>query len=273
MVHGRTLPELLLALGYTTRTVDNTLAIVPPVCCVPAGAFLMGSEPSRDNAFRPDELPQHGVTLPGFEMARYPVTVAEYQRAVAAGAVSQPWNWQRQLLHVTCPVVNVAWQAAVDYAAWLACYTGEAWRIPSEAEWEKGARGSDGRIYPWGDRWNPALAIIKDTPSNTYKGIGPSPVGQHPGSASPFGVEDLVGNVWEWTISLHYPYPYDSRDGREDMGVAADIQDQLSDERHARIMRGGSWDDAQSSARTAMRGLHVPPWNIDGYIGFRLVCG
>lgn len=269
MASRRALSTYLSALGYQLQEWDSGTTALPPLCAVPGGDFLMGSTAIHDPQAHPNELPQHRLALPGFEIARYSVTVEEYGYAIHAGVVRPPWRWRIQALHQNYPVVNVAWQEAVDYADWLAHCTGQLWRVPSEAEWEKAARGPSGRIFPWGDTWDPTLAKV----AGESEELGPAPVGSHPRSASPYGAEDMAGNVWEWTTSLHYPYPYTSSDGREDMKVAADIPDNLTDERHARVMRGGSWDEGESFARAAMRGIHVPPWNSDGYIGFRLVRG
>ncbi len=267
MPSRRSLPSSLVKLGFQTREVTGVTLAIPPLCVVPAGAFLMGSDATRDQEARPDEFPQHTATLHTFAIARYPVTVAEYRYAIQAGVVPKPWLWREQVTRRNHPVVNVAWNEAVDYAAWLGRCTGQPWRLPSEAEWEKAARGPTGRIYPWGDAWDPTLAKV----ARLGVDLGTAAVGERPRSASPYGAEDMAGNVWEWTNSLHYPYPYNPADGREDLGVAADIPDYRVDERHARVMRGGSWDEDASFARAAMRGIHVPPWNIDSYIGFRLV--
>lgn len=269
MPSRRALPSSLVKLGFQLQEAAGVTLALPPLCPIPAGAFLMGSDAANDPAARPDELPQHRVALPVFEIARYPVTVAEYRYAIEADVARKPSRWGIQVRHLDHPVVNIAWQEAVDYAAWLARCTGQSWRLPSEAEWEKAARGPGGWIYSWGDSWEPALAKV----ARFGEDLGTVAIGERPGSMSPYEVEDMAGNVWEWTTSLHYPYPYDPADGREDMSVLADIPDHLEDARHARVMRGGSWDEGETWARAAMRGIHVPPWNLDGDIGFRLVRG
>ena len=265
----RSVPHSLSLLGYKAQDFDGARVVIPPLCHVPAGAFLMGSDEARDRHAQPDELPQHEISLPEFRIARYPVTVTEYRCAIQAGVTPKPYNWPYQLSRPDHPIVDVAWHDAMEYAAWLASCTGEPWRLPSEAEWEKAARGPDGRIYPWGDEWDPTRAKV----AGNGEERGVLAVGRHPGGVGPYGAEDMAGNVWEWCSSLRYPYPYDPTDGREDAAVAADIPDHLSDQRHARVMRGGSWEDNKIFVRAAMRGIHVPPWNMDGYIGFRLICG
>ena len=145
-------------------------------------------------------------------------------------------------------MVCVSWQDATAYIAWLIKTTGQrGWRLPTEAEWEKAARWDpqrqDSRIYPWGDSFD------KDRCNTSESGIGTtSPVGSYPASdarrsgASPFGVEEMAGNVWEWTSSLYKPYPYTRNDGRED-----------SKSTENRTLRGGSWGNGASFARAACR--------------------
>jgi formylglycine-generating enzyme required for sulfatase activity len=188
------------------------------------------------------------------------VTVAEYACAVRARAVPKPpegtlfpIEWEAQLARVDCPVVCVAWRDALAYAAWLAGLTGQGWRVPTEAEWEKAARGTDGRIYPWGDDWEPRLA-------NTSDGgpMGVLPVGSYPTGASPCGALDMAGTVWEWTSSLYEPYLYIADDGRERWDAAG-----------FRVLRGGSWNYPPEGARMARRG-NADPTTVRGSFGFRL---
>jgi formylglycine-generating enzyme required for sulfatase activity len=150
--------------------------------------------------------------------------------------------------------VNVSWHDAVAYAAWLSLLTGQPWRLPSEAEWEKAARGGDGRIYPWGDQFD---ANRYDT-SEGGKGTT-TPVGTYPGGASPWGAQDMAGNVWEWTSGLYMPYPYRSTDGRDH-----------TDSFGARVLRGGSWSSDAWGVRTAYRRDNMPVGTYDD-AGFRLV--
>ena len=134
------------------------------------------------------------------------------------------------------PVVGVNWYEAMAYAAWLSRVTGKIYRLPTEAEWEWAARRA-GRRYPWGDGWEAQRA------NSSESRLGqPSPVGIYPHGATPDGVHDLAGNVYEWTLSLYRPYPYVADDGREAVASAG-----------MRVMRGGSWYVSQHRLRCAFR--------------------
>jgi formylglycine-generating enzyme required for sulfatase activity len=162
----------------------------------------MGSDPKRDENAKEDEQPQHTVTLPAFDITSFPVTVAEFACFVRAGQ-NEPGGWYTQMFKLDHPVVWVTWHDAEDYAAWLAGCTGGNWRLPTEAEWEKAARGTDGRIYPWGD------AFDRERCNTDEAGIhGTAPVGSYPSGASSYGVQDMAGNVWDWTSSWKSSYPY-----------------------------------------------------------------
>jgi formylglycine-generating enzyme required for sulfatase activity len=152
----------------------------------------------------------------------------------------------------------------VDYCNWLAEVTGKAYRLPSEAEWEKGARGTDGRIYPWGNEWDSKRC-------NSWEGDPKetTPVDTYPEGASPYGLLDMVGNVWEWTRSLwgkslfepDFKYPYKPDDGRENLDAGNDV---------CRVSRGGSWRYSRWNARCASRSRRVPG-DFDSNVGFRVM--
>jgi formylglycine-generating enzyme required for sulfatase activity len=268
------LPPRFAGLGYALRPVSGgtdciTEVILPPLCDVPAGESLMGSDPKQDLESDRDERPQHPVLLPAFRIARFPVTVAEYARFVRTTGHKHPkrWNllgrfldWPTQLQSPDHPVVMVSWHDATAYAAWVAQLTGEAWRLPTEAEWEKAARWDAAagvpRIYPWGDAFDVARCNAQGS------GIGATtPVGSYPAGASPCGAQEIAGNVWEWTNSRYGRYPYRSTDGREAPSVS---------NRHVRMVRGAGFRAPAMVARCAGRG-RLAPTTISDSFGFRLV--
>jgi formylglycine-generating enzyme required for sulfatase activity len=162
-------PELLQLLGFELRyhPLERIPYLLPPLCTIPEGVFLMGSDPIVDKQAKPDEYPQHSVWLPTYCIGKYPVTVAEYACAMQAHApgVMMPTGvttwWEKQLAHSTWPVYGLTGYDALGYTRWLEYMTGQAWRLPTEAEWEKAARGTDGRIYPWGNQWDANNANVQ----------------------------------------------------------------------------------------------------------------
>jgi formylglycine-generating enzyme required for sulfatase activity len=143
----------------------------------------MGSDPKKDRQLYDNEKPQHRITVGAYRIGTYPVTVAEYTCFVRAGQ-KEPADWQRQLVRLVDPVVYVSWHDAVAYAAWLAERTGRPCWLPSEGEWQRAAWGTDGRIYPWGDTFDPT----RGNTSEWSKGAT-TPVGAYAdqGAASPYG--------------------------------------------------------------------------------------
>jgi toxoflavin biosynthesis protein ToxD len=261
-------PPRLTQLGFVVRAINHVEVIVPPLCDAPAGAFWMGSNP-KQQAFEP-ERPQHLVMLPAYQIARYPVTVAEYACFVYATDRAVPTTddlvgWGTQLRRLDHPVVCVTWHDTMDYAAWLAQLTGEPWRLPTEAEWEKAARwdpvAQHSRTYPWGDAFDPARCNVDTSGVASHLGTT-TPVGTYPNGASPCGAQDMTGNVCEWTSSLFTPYPagnvwerlsrrfnpglytYNFTEGRDPADAA-----------NNRVLRGGSYYVYPLAARAACR-LH-----------------
>ena len=240
----------------------------PEMILIPAGEFLMGSDPRKDKDAQSDEQPQHTLYLPDYTMAKTPVTNAQYAKFVVdAGVVAPPGYWQKgepTLDKLEHPVVSVSWSDAMNYCNWLADVTGKPYRLPSEAEWEKAARGTDGRIYPWSNTWYPGWCNTAERrPGDTTS------IGAYPRGASPYGLLDMAGNVSEWTRSLwgktgdmpDFEYPYDPQDGRENLGAGHEV---------LRVVRGGSFFGDRLLARCAFRGRGLP--DVRAYnIGFRVV--
>ncbi len=224
---------------------------------VPAGEFTMGSM-DEDRWARDDEKPQHNVFVDAFFISKYPVTNAQYATFVEATGHKPPKHWRGDAPPPELrnhPVVNVSWHDALTYCQWLKEKTGRPYRLPTEAEWEKAARGTDARIYPWGNDFSPEKCNVYET------GIrGTSPVGMFPDGTSPYGCLDMSGNVWEWTLSKYKSYPYKSDDGRENI-----------DKSNAhRVLRGGSFGLDRRRARCTHR-LNYRSFNLKIYFGFRIV--
>ena len=228
---------------------------------IPESPFVMGEGDER-----------HELTLPTYYMACYPVTVAQFRAFAEASGYKQDTQLSLQGVD-THPVVDVTWHDALAYCEWLTetlqdweetpeplatLLREEGWQVtlPSEAEWGKAARGSDGRRYPWGEEGDTNRANYRDT------GIGTtSAVGCFPGGKSPYGIEELSGNVWEWTRSHWKVYPYNPMDGREDLKAGDDVR---------RVVRGGAFFKYSRGVRCAYR-YGSSPYHRYGYLGFRVV--
>ena len=252
------LPSTMPAAAPVVET--PPLPFEPETVAIPAGPFLMGSSDASP------EWRQHTVELDAFRIGKYPVTNAQYAAFVRDHRDNRPrqtgWFFTTppagQLDH---PVAGITWHDAAAYCAWLSEQTGRRYRLPTEAEWEKAARGSDARTYPWGEAEPDASRC------NTGSGRT-SAVDAHPDGCSPYGGCDMAGNVREWTSTLwgdnlrqaRYTYPY-RPDGRE--GAAERPND-------LRICRGGAYDDPpalyQCSARTIVHSDARLPT-----VGFRVV--
>jgi formylglycine-generating enzyme required for sulfatase activity len=224
-----------------------------PMVWIPAGAFLMGSDKSKDSKARDNELPQHSVPLPGYWIGRFPVTVAQWKVFVKEnGYKADYWSLQDPDNH---PIRYVNWNDAMAYCKWLGEKSGLPVTLPSETEWEKAARGKYGRIYPWGDEFNNDKCNTRD--SGIYH---TTPVGKysHEGD-SPYGCADMAGNIWEWTRSKLKDYPYKADDGRENIEGT-----------DTRVVHGGSWRSSWVYARASHRNYGSPDDRHDNF-GFRVV--
>ena len=279
----------------TRRLTNNVvkLALAPGLAIemvrVPAGEFLMGGA-SRHKDTRSEEKPQHNVYLDEFLIGRYLVTNAQFRTFVlnngymttaekkGSGYASDRgiWrdtsgaNWQHPRGPGSAitnrdhhPVVSVSWDDAMSFCQWASTVAGRRLLLPSEAQWEKAARGMDGRLYPWGDQEPDCnVANFRNSTGDT------TPVGQYsPLGDSPYGAADMAGNVLEWTSSLWgkdenrpaYGYPYRVDDGREDP-IRRDF----------RVVRGGSWGSNRVLLRCSNRLRFLP--EIRSYsMGFRII--
>ena len=196
---------------------------------VPAGPFTMGSNRGSDN-----EQPVHDVTLAAFYIDQYEVTNAQYRACVEAGGCAEAPGCSERYDDpdkVDHPVVCIDWHQARAYCEWR----GD--RLPTEAEWEKAARGTDGRTYPWGE------IVVSDLGNYDYNSEDTTPVGSYLYGVSPYGVYDMAGNVWEWVQSEYRDYPYQADDGREDLDGRTNV----------RVLRGGGLGNSLDNARAAAR--------------------
>ena len=221
---------------------------------VPAGRFMMGSSASGQ-AF---EQPQHKVTIAAdFAVAEYETTFAEWDACAAAGACD-PHIKDGGFGRGRQPLINVTWNDAAHYAAWLAKITGKPYRLPSEAEYEYAARGGTQTAYPWGD------AIGKDNADcngcgSRWDDMQTAPVGSFP--ANRFGLHDMVGNVYEWVEDcLHANYDGTPSDGSAWLAGNACF---------GHMIRGGSWADDPIDLRSASR-TWSPATIRRSFIGFRV---
>jgi formylglycine-generating enzyme required for sulfatase activity len=248
---------------------------------IPAGKFLMGAqklnpeEPNYDAEAENRESPVHPVILSAYRIGRYPVTVAEYLCFVEDGGYEEesywkeggfgkwkkPESWQEQVDHPARPVVKVSWYEASAYASWMAARRRVCGcRLPTEAEWERAARGTTGRKYPWGeDPPNERLA-------NFVHGVGhPTHVWLYLLGKTPEGVLDMAGNVWEWCSDVFGGGYYGKSPKKDPKGPARSAGG------GACVLRGGSWFSLSVYLRSAFRGGFLPVNRFD-FIGFRVVC-
>ena len=228
---------------------------------IPSGEFTMGSE---DVEAAPNERPLTRVSLNAFFLSRNLITNADYENFDRHHAQHRmPGAGDRY------PVVYVSSVNAVKFCQWLSAREKRRFRLPTEAEWEYAARGTDGRRYPWGNyEGRPDLANFADkntvfawSDRETDDGYAEtSPVGAFPLGASPFGIEDMAGNVWEWCVDYYGPYQGASRANPRGPANGA-----------RRVYRGGSWKSRFSSLRTTVRGSNAPNYSCND-LGFRVVC-
>ena len=253
----------LLGAGFgptTARAADNP---AEDMVTVPAGSFRMGSDQGEA-----DERPAHNVTLAAFSIDRLPVTNAQFARFLDTAGPRAPGGnryydeddsdarihpgngrWLADRGFENHPVNEVSWAGARAYCAWRNA------RLPTEAEWEKAARGTDARRYPWGNAAPDAARAHFGAGFNVTAAAG-----AHPRGASPYGMQDAAGNVWQWVASAYRPYPWRADDGRED--PEADV---------VRATRGGGHDSPGAEITTTQRGRSLSRNPRGGHhnIGFR----
>ena len=264
-----------MAVGGSRVRIAVALSLISAFACAPGdagadgmmlvdrGPFTMGSD--RD---APDEAPAHRIWLDPFWIDRDKVTNREFAAFLDGRGLRSPegedyfdWEdadarihrvgtrWVPDAGYETHPAVEVSWFGARDYCLWVGK------RLPTEAEWEKAARGDDGRRYPWGE--------APPTPDRARYGRkynATEPVGRRLAGASPLGVQGIVGNLREWTSSQYRPYPYRADDGREEPATTA-----------SRVVRGASHDDGPESLRVTLRRHYEYRGGRRGhhFVGFR----
>ena len=239
------------------------LSLEPPVpptemITIAPGDFIMGSSEkdiewaartffSESLDYYRDETPAHSVNLQAFKIDITEVTIVQYRSYMEQTGVSAPkfmdnerFNKDRQ------PVVGVTWQEAADYCATVGK------RLPTEAEWEKAARGVDRRYYPWGNEPDETKANVRGK-KDGYRYSAPVGLDQY--GASPYGIRDMAGNAWEWTADWYQPHPGNTHPN--------DFYG-----KQFRVIKGGSWFSNMDLARITVRGKNLPN-RRHNYIGFR----
>jgi formylglycine-generating enzyme required for sulfatase activity/class 3 adenylate cyclase len=219
---------------------------------IPAGNFFMG-----------EGSEQHELSLPDYQLGKYPVTNVEYRGFIDAGGYrdkrwwteagwleigqkkNEPHFWQdARFDKPNQPAIGLSWYECVAYCRWLSAETGRCYRLPTEAEWEKGARGSDGRVFPWGNEFDPGR--LNGRGAGDRQVCASTPVGLYPTGVSPFGLFDCVGNAWEWCATRwKKPFPYDTEHDEWQIGYL--------EGQNLRVLRGGSWYYEQDVTRCTHR--------------------
>ncbi|MGA3172385.1 MAG: formylglycine-generating enzyme family protein [Chthoniobacteraceae bacterium] len=238
-----------------------TSSIGAEMLFIPSGTIMMGS---NAEGAAPNEQPLSKTNISCFYISRFPITNALFEQFDAAHRSKRP-GWADE----NHPAVYVSSVEAIKFCEWLSRHDGKKYRLPTEAEWEYAARGTDGRTFPWGEKLNRGdLANFADC-NTTFPwrdaeindGFAETaPVGKFPRGASPFGAEDMAGNVWEWCLDFYEPYKGKERTNpRSGLTVGR------------RIYRGGSWKSRASSLRTTTRNFNIPEYSAND-VGFRIVC-
>ncbi len=227
-----------------------------PLVKIPAGPFTMGTYPTGMRKTDPEE-PQRTVTLDAYAIGIYHVTNSQYAQYVKETGYQQPLFWGDERFNgVDYPVVGVNWYDATYFFEWLNKITGVAYRLPTEAEWEKAARGTEGREYPWGNIWDASKTNTSEAGIKKLK-----PVGSYPNGMSPFGCYDMAGNAYDWCSDWFHIDTYKYSPADNPMGAV---------DGRRKVIRGGSWQPrGEFAARCANRAAQEPA-RANHNIGFRI---
>jgi sulfatase modifying factor 1 len=225
----------------------------PGMIYIPEGYFQMGTSSGKSE----DSKPMHFVNTSAFFIDKYEVSNAEYQKFLMATNHPKPTLWNDERFNKPeLPVVGVSWHDAMAYAKW------KGRRLPTEAEWEKAARGNDGRLYPWGKKWAKGFFLFF---VNIYgmddKYLQTAPVDYYQSGVSPFGVFNMAGNVWEWCLDWYAPDYYRNSPEIDPMGP---------EKTNMKVLRGGSWVNTVDGVQVVHRARNTPHAKNSIY-GFRTV--
>jgi len=230
-----------------------------PMVLIPAGEFMMGCNEAVDNQCENDEKPYHKVSLNAYYMDKHDVTVAEYRECVQAGGCKEPGTWKycnwQKTDRGSHPINCVDWNQATAYCQWAGK------RLPTEAEWEKAARGTDGRKYPWGNDTASCQYAVMTEGGDGCGRNATWPVCSKPQGNSPYGLCDMAGNVWEWVSDWYGEDYYSESPANNPNGPSSG---------RSRVLRGGSWSLNPQYLRASDR-IGLAPLNRFSYGGFRCV--
>lgn len=225
---------------------------------IPAGAFPMGSKDS-DSHYE-DEKPQRSVDMDGYYIYKYPVTVTQYRKFCEDTGRTMPaaprWGW-----NANYPMVNVSWEDADAYCKWASGNNPGSVRLPTEAQWEKAARGTDGRIYPWGNDWN-----VNNLQCSVGKSAGgTAPIDSFEAGQSPYHVWHMAGNVWQWCADWYDKDYYKTAPEKNPTGPSSGSD--------RRVLRGGSWNNFSPVIFRAADRTWNSPTAMNNSLGFRCASG